>query len=109
MSIPARLHSSATMATGWTPYPSSRIRAKSDSRESHWRRRSAVIIAALLLLHWPADAGPVVLSQAGSGRRDLRSVHGQPAVLPQPADRHHAGAPGDGDHRLRPDLRDSVR
>src|SRR6266446_2659029 len=59
------------------------------------RRRSAVIT-----LHSPPHAGPLGLPQTRPGGRHLRAVHGPPAVFPQSAGGHHAGAPGHRDDRL---------
>src|SRR4051794_850434 len=110
-SMPERRHESASMATGATGSPSSPSSVKSDASEVQPRRRAAVITPPLrvapLRIGYDArrDENPLGLSEALPGRSDLRPLHGPPAVLPQPAGRHHAGTSGEGYDFLRRRLR----
>src|SRR5436305_9345182 len=136
-SMPAPRHSDGTTATGWTGYPGSRRSAKRESREAQERRRDAVImllsserseltwvdgwrdaVAVLGTIARTArcargnerpHADPLGLPEARPRRRDLRPLHREPAVLPEPAGRHHAGTSARRHGRLRIDLRSPVR
>src|SRR5438105_15699277 len=105
MSIPALRHSSATMLTGSTGYPSSMSSANNSQTDEQAWMRAASITNTLRA----ADDHPLGISEAGSGRRDLRVVHRAPVVFPQSEDRNHAGAPVAGDDELRSYLRSAVR